>query len=215
MTCPKCGSERIALAHEEAPPWAKSWTKCFACGKRWNLDGGPPKGKWDTDEDAEDLDETPAPVKLAGDDLVSKIMSLARNPQPIQKKEKPMKGMICTKKNCGAPAADDSVRCPKHRDMQRAHNAKFQGRTLPASATLKRKYTRRTPQGGGTDQTVVATLPAKRAAAPIVLAEPQEINPRPSTKGSRLFSLERGIEQCEADLVILRSAKEILERHAS
>ena len=48
----------------------------------------------------------------------------------------------CTKGSCQDEAASDSVRCPKHRDEQKARNAKYQGRS---SAAATRSYTKRQP----------------------------------------------------------------------
>jgi len=149
--CPKCGSQRIAFAHDEAPAWATQWTKCFACGKRWNLNGGPPTGRSEDDEESERTSVTPQ--KRTGDDLVKLVMDVSRqrNPgprvEPSERKEQTM--AKCTKGSCQDDAADDSVLCPKHRDQKARSNAKYQGRMQPDSGRVKRKYTRRTPLGGG------------------------------------------------------------------
>lgn len=157
MTCPKCGSLNIAGAPDEAPPWATQWTKCFACGKRWNLEGGQPKTTGE-DDDTEELDVSTSP-KRTGEDIVKLVMDLSRQSKPgpkagpIDTKEMTMRPR-CTKGSCEDESAEDSVRCPKHRDLQRAQNAKFQGRAVSHAPTvdpvkLKRKYTRRIPLGGG------------------------------------------------------------------
>lgn len=172
MTCPKCGSKNVSHAPEEAPAWAKSWTKCFACGKRWNLDGGPP-----TSEDDE-----------RADDLITKVLKTAR--EQASKKEFVM-SRTSSKRQCTFITI---------RGMQ-CSQASTRGET-------RCKYHL------GKIQESAPQLPAHRATAPIVLAEPQVINPRPSANGGRLLTLQRGIEQCEADLAILRSAKEVLERFA-
>jgi hypothetical protein len=218
--CPKCGSERIAFAHDEAPPWAKAWTKCFACGKRWNLDGGLPKGTSD-DESTEEGDVTPPP-KRTGEDIVKLVMDLSRprkpgpKVKPIETKETTMRPR-CTKGKCQDESADDSVRCPKHRDEQRASNARFQGRSTPAVGKPKRSYTRRIPLGGGTASNALSTLPAKLAYATITLAEPRTVNAQPARSmdldGNVLTVLDGLIAQRESELVMLRGTKEILERH--
>lgn len=216
--CPKCGSERIAFAHDEAPAWAKKWTKCFACGKRWNLDGGPPKTARDTEEEAPDaIDDRPVPVKRTGEDIVKLVMNLSRQrkpgpkAKPISPKENTM--ARCTKGKCPEEAADDSVRCSKHRDEQRASNAKYQGRMLPDAGRPKRKYTRRQPLGGGT---AVSTVPAKRANAPIVLADPTMVNATPARgldlNGNAVTVLDAFIDKTESDLATLRGARDIMLR---
>lgn len=210
VTCPKCGSARIALAPDEAPAWATQWTKCYACGKRWNLDGGPPKRGT---EDAEDrgVHTTRLLPKRTGGDLVKLVMDLSRTPPAAQTKENAMSK--CSIASCHDEAADDSVRCPTHRDQQRAYNAKYQGRAAPKTGNPKQKYTRRNPLGGGT---AVSTLPAKRASAPITLAEPKIVNATPGRRmdlnGNVLTLLDTFIVTLETDLATLRGAREIMER---
>jgi hypothetical protein len=167
-----------------------------------------------TDVDDEDVEEIeavtePEPRRPTEEDLVSSVMNVVRNHSAVQKKEKPM--ARCSKGLCPEEAAEDSVRCPKHRDMQRLSNAKSQGRALPEDGKTTRTYTKRPSTQL---VTTPAPLPAKRAHAPIVLAEPTIVNPPTNGHNVALPAIYDLITQLEADLATLRGAKDILERHA-
>lgn len=199
MSCPKCGSSRIVLAPDEAPPWATSWTKCFACGKRWNLEGGQPKTKGD-EEGTEELDVSTSP-KRTGEDIVKLVMDLSRKQPAVLKKETTMVP-TCNRPNCTQPRADDSVRCVRHRDAQKRSNENYAKLHPPAKAKKER----------------APTLPATRSHAPITLAEPRIVNPAPgramNLDGNVLTVLDGLIATREAELVMLRGTKEILEARA-
>ena len=201
--CPKCGSARIACAADEAPPWATHWTKCFACGKRWNLGGPPRKIQEETEDhaDRKSAEHDPRP-KRSGEDLVRLVMQVAREHQATQKKETTM--ARCTKGSCPDEAADDSVRCPKHRDMQRASNEHYQGRAGSAAGKPKRKYTRRLPLGG-TRSTAVATIEPK-----VVSATPVR---RADLNGNVLTVLDVLLQKMASDTAAVERTKELLERH--
>lgn len=114
MACPKCESLNVCAAPDEAPAWAREWTKCFACGKRWDQAGAAPRVS--DDDEVDDLEEDPPPVKRTRDDLVALIMKTARETAQQPKEAAMAVGGECTKKSCGEPAAPDSVKCAKHRD---------------------------------------------------------------------------------------------------
>lgn len=199
VTCPKCGSARIALAPDEAPAWATQWTKCYACGKRWNLDGGPPK---QGTADAEDsgVHTTRLLPKRTGDDIVKLVMDLSRTPPSAQTKENAM--AKCSKASCHDEAADDSVRCPTHRDQQRAYNAKYQGRAAPDGGSVTRTDTKR--RGRGASTAIAVVEPKGRSATPCR---------RMDLNGNVLTLLDTFIVTLETELATLRGAKEIVERH--
>lgn len=174
------------------------------------------------EDDELELETTPEPARPrpTADDLISRVMSVAAHHPATPKKEPQKKEKImarCTKGQCPDEAAEDSVRCPKHRDMQRAYTAKFQGRALPAGGKPKRKYTRRQPVGSAAP-TAVALVPAKRANAPIVLAEPTIVNGKPvrhaDLDGNVLTILDAAIQTYASDHAALVRAKEILEARA-
>lgn len=205
--CPKCGSEATYSAREEAPAWAKAWTKCMACGKRWDLAGPVPSASEEDDDDPPERT-----TKRSGADLVALVMRVAQSQPAPSTKETTM--AKCSKQKCSNEAADDSVRCVKHRDAQRASNEKFQRRAGKPTRT----YTRRTPLGvGGTALSVGATMPSMRTHAPISLAEPTIVNGHPPRRvdldGNVLTVLDGLIAQRETELAMLRGTKEILERH--
>ncbi len=207
--CPKCGSQRIAFAHEEAPPWAKSWTKCFACGNRWNLDGGPQKGKPDADDESTEAVEYMPPKVDRSQDLIALVMKTAREQQPVtlqSTKEPVMSGPPDDSRRCREILKSGTrcvSGCKKGEDVCQRHFDKRVG--------VKRKKR----MGGGTAPTAVATVPATRAAAPIVMADPTIINPPTNGHGQTmaLSGIEELISRYETDLATLRGAKEILERH--
>lgn len=211
MTCPKCGSGNAIPAPDEAPPWATSYMKCFACGKRWNQAGRPPKWIGDeADEDAEDeACEPPVPTR-SGEDLVALVMKAAQTPPAIHRKEGTM--ARCRRGSCRDEAADDSVQCPKHRDLQRAANAKYNGRMLSEAGTPKRKSTGRHPLSGSA---TIPALPSIRAHAPITTAEPRLVNATPARPmdldGTVFTVIDELIHQREQELVMLRGTKELLE----
>lgn len=196
--CPKCGSERIAFAHEEAPPWATKWTKCFACGKRWNLDGGPPKRKPNDDDEPIEAVEIAPPADRSRD-IVALVMKAARE-QPAQTqpiKEQAMSGpasqdrrcseILKSGTRCGSGARKASDVCQRHFDKR--------SEKVPAKS--------------------LTTLPAKRATAPIVLADPTILNPVPIGRehSPAMPALNDLIASFESHLVTLRAAREIVERH--
>ena len=203
----------MCAAPDEAPAWARQWTKCFSCGKRWDLAGSAPREEVDEDENEEETDTRSA--EFVADDLVALVMQVARGAPAEQKLERIM--AKCTKNNCPSDAAADSVRCPKHRDMQRVQNAQYKGRALPPGGK-RRKYTRRIPLGGigGTVSTAGATMPATRTA-PITMAEPTIVNGsqgrRMDLDGEEVSVLDSFIGKLEVDLQILHAAKEVMERH--
>lgn len=213
ITCPKCDSKNVIRAEDEAPAWAKMYMKCFACGNRWDLAGPAPKCKQrDEEEGQAETDELePAPVKLGGDDLVSRVMSGARHQPVPDKKETTMgtpqhlcKEIVRTGTRCTTGRAKGSDYCQRHLAKREQGTAP----TLPDAGTPKRTYTRRIPLGGGT---AVSTLPAKRSSAPIVLAEPTMINP-PLIGNGHVAGIDALIGKFETDLATLRRAKELMER---
>lgn len=83
MTCPKCGSVNVVSARDEAPPAARNYVKCWACGKRWDqsgIIGRGTEGKADEDE--------PESLTRSADDLIDLVMNVARTNHSIQHKEK-------------------------------------------------------------------------------------------------------------------------------
>lgn len=107
-------------------------------------------------------------------------------PQP---REGVMKGETCTKGLCENEAAEDSVMCPKHRDLKKAMNARYQGK----DGKPKRAYHRRA---------VVAQEPGP-CPGPV----PGEVVPVPA---GALADLDEAIAARKADLAVLERAKEIL-----
>lgn len=197
--CPKCGSERIAFAHEEAPPWANKWTKCFACGKRWNLDGGPPKRKPNENEEGgEAVDFTP-PAKLdRSQDIVALVMKAARTQAETPPTKEPvMSGPAPDSRRC-REILKKGTRCVsgvrKGEDVCKYH---FEKR-------LSAKPTK-----------TVTTLPARRATSPIVMADPTILEPVPIGRADspELPQINNLIALFEKNLVTLRGAKELIELH--
>ena len=116
----------------------------------------------------------------------------------------------CTKGKCPDDAAEDSVRCPKHRDEQRARNAKFNGRADPGKST--RKYVRRRQP----DQFAEVAIIHAKGTAPITLAEPTIVNPPARSlglNGQPVTIMDSVIARLQGDLQTLLAAKEVMERH--
>lgn len=182
------------------PPWANKWTKCFACGKRWNLDGGPPKRKPDEhDERAEEVALIPPARIDRSQDIVALVMRAARE-QPAQ--TQPIK-----ETSMSGPASQDR-RCTEFLKI----GTRCASGAKKGSDVCQRHFDKRTEKAPAQPAT---TLPAKRAAAPIVLADPTIINPTPIGNGysPALPALNDLIATFEANLVTLRAAREIAERH--
>jgi len=195
MACPKCESSNVCGAPDEAPAWAQQWTKCFACGKRWDQAGPAPRQT----EDEEELDELedPPPVKRTGAELVALVMNVAK----ATRKEGMMRAQ-CTKKGCEAESAIDSVKCPHHRDQQRAKNEAY-GR-------LKRGL----PPLAQTGTPTKRGRPAKKTA--VALRPPEAVVVAPvngfTLDGTLDQMLDQAIERCKEDVVVLERARAVLGR---
>jgi hypothetical protein len=153
-------------------------------------------------EKEDDDDEPQRPPKRSGDELVALVMRVAQQHPSEQTKETTMSPRTnCSKKGCGEAAAEDSVHCPRHRDMQRAANARYQGRSVPvAEKTTPPATTRRI---GSASMAVATIAPQARTAATMR---------RLDLNGNALTVLDQFIGKFSADLAMLQGAKEILER---
>lgn len=101
----------------------------------------------------------------------------------------------CTKKSCPDESAEDSVRCPKHRDMQRAQNAKYLGRALTSPT---RTYTKKSTTEAMPTHHTTMPVPARRV----------DLN------GNALTLMDRAITSLEIELATLKSAREIMVKRA-
>lgn len=124
----------------------------------------------------------------------------------VETKTVPSERARCTKGKCQDFAADDSVRCPYHRDMKKAMNDRFKNKGQPSHDKPKRKYTRRA---------LTPPFPPVAGRAPIALAEPRIIKPRQIThaNGDRsvLSMIDTLLLQLGEDTSVLLRAKELLE----
>ena len=184
--------------------------KCFACGKRWNLGGPPPK----IHEDAEDsvditIADSSIPRKRTGDDIVKLVMDLSRKQPAKQEEETPM--------GWSEEAREQHKKKMKDIWAKKRAGGGTAAPTPTGSTKPKRKYTFVNRQPAGEPSAPVPQLPAKRPHAPITLAEPTLLDAPPARRmdldGNVLTVLDGLIAQRESELVMLRGTKEILERH--
>lgn len=81
MNCPKCGSANVLAAPDEVPIQARSWMKCWACGKRWDPAGALPTAGDDEDDDEQDQEPADQPLlrrKRTADEVMDLVMSEVR-----------------------------------------------------------------------------------------------------------------------------------------
>lgn len=210
MICPKCGGQSVFPAMNEAPEWVRDWRKCLSCGKRWDpitIDDVDTIKRafeeWQPDEDEDSVnvhgddetveDEADEDEELL--DLNDSLETLVDREKRRQPKEGRMAiGGRCTARGCTDDAAEDSVKCARHRDIQREKNAKYQGRSIPV------KPGRKEPRAA------VVSVPEKR--------EPETLpTPRPvGQRGDVLSILDSAIVNAHADVQALERTREILYR---
>jgi len=115
-------------------------------------------------------------------------------------------GESCTRKGCHADAASDSVQCPKHRDQQRAANARFQGRPLVLAPSAQSKAVQKVAQGGARH----TRMPARVTA--ISNGTLRTVN-QPAGDCARFVEINRVMHQLQDDLDTLARTKAILMQH--
>lgn len=212
MICPKCGGQSVFPAMNEAPDGARDWRKCLSCGKRWDPTTAEALAtvaqafeEWqpDEDEDAgasqdEDSVDGEELSDLDGEDepLPTLAMRDVRVRRVTQKEGGMAIGGRCTARGCTDDAAEDSVKCARHRDIQREKNEKYQGRSIPV------KPGRKAPRAA------VVSVPAKR--------EPETLpTPRPvGQRGDVLIILDSAIVSAHADVQAIERTREILSRQS-
>lgn len=225
MICVKCGGRSVFPAINEAPDGACDWRKCMSCGMRWDptkdvldtvkrafeewqpgeeTDRVNVHGDDETDERGLALDDNAAldvlddldePV-VTQIDLAMKDVLVKRGPKMKKAKEVRMAiGGTCTTRGCRTGAAHDSVKCEKHRDIQREKNAQYQGRALKGQPGRPKKVA-----------DAVVHVPARR--------EPDTLpTPRPVVMNGNVFSvLDAAIVSATADVQALERTREILAR---
>lgn len=106
-------------------------------------------------------------------------------------------GGICTKKGCEDGAAEDSVQCARHRDIQREKNAKYQGRADGISARAHK------PRASA----------ARDKDLPAIVGPPSRVTRPVVVNGSTMSLLNEALAAAQADVEALVRARAIVERH--
>lgn len=189
MTCPKCGGMIIDEFGDQ---------RCFSCGRR------PDDNQVRAIEPEEPIESPGYRRKRSADEITNLVMKAVRAKRGHSEQanmEEPMGSALegtCSKKNCEEPAAPDSVRCVKHRDMQRASNEAY-------AAKQNKKAGKPAPQQG-------ARKP--KTAAPAIATHPAS----PVSNGHGEFDatgLDAAIEALRHDLASLERAREILQHRGA
>lgn len=125
-------------------------------------------------------------------------------------------GGRCTTRGCQDAAADDSVKCPRHRDIQRVKNANYQGRPVPVSPLKS------VTAGGGQRSTPNGKpgrpkkLPAPVVSVPAMRELETLPTPRPvALRGDVLSILDAAIVSASEDVQALERTREILSRQSA
>ena len=187
MTCPKCDSTNVIAAPDEAPPRARQWMKCWACGNRWDHAGAMPTtddDENDAEQDDESMDPPPVRRKRTVDEVMDLVMSQVRAHREKQKEDEMPKFVS-----------------EEHRQrwIQGQREAREAKKKLAAGGGDASDETK-TPARRGRPPKVKTSLPAVRSA--------HVVDAVPVSSGE----LDSALIALEADRATLERAKQILER---
>jgi len=180
-------------------------------------------------EDDETEPSTPEPTKRSSEELTASIMNVVAQHPAGQKKEPPtavpVEAHVRKPHTMSAEARKKISQAMKRRHAQAGHHMKTEEpmtthqREKPAGK-CRGRYCRAAALPGSwycaaCKEAQPAQLPAKRAHAPITLAEPTLVNQTPSRgvdlNGNAVTVLDSFINKLSDDLATLQGAKEILE----
>lgn len=231
MRCVKCDGVSVFPAMNEAPKGVRDWRKCLSCGKRWdpttaealdtvklafeewqpgededsvNVHGedeadarGP---ALDDNADLDVMDDLEEPV-MTSSELAMKDVLVNRGPKKKAREVRMAIGETCTARGCRDGAAPDSVKCERHRDIQREKNAKYQGRSIPVKPGRKAA------------PAASVTVPAKRELETLAIPRPITVSGQ-VMNGDVLRVLDAAIVSATADVQALERTREILSRQS-